>query len=110
MDQPGDTMGMAMRRERYQPGDSLVLDLAPGGGYVAWLHAPSAGVVYNVRVFGAVGDGVVNDRDAIEKAIDAAEVAGGGTVYFPAGNYLSGTIHLKSNISLYIDQGAVLIA
>ncbi len=110
MDVFGDTAGMVMRRERYSPGDSLVLDLAPGGGYVAWLHAPSAGAVYNVRVFGAMGDGLVNDRDAIEKAIDAAAVAGGGTVYFPAGNYLCGTIHLKSNISLYIDQGAALIA
>lgn len=110
MDQPGDTAGMVMRRVRYSVSDSLTLDLAPGGGYVAWLHAPATGTVYNVRAYGAVGDGVTNDRDAIEKAIDAAAVAGGGTVYFPAGDYLSTTIHLKSNISLYIDQGAALIA
>src|SRR5258708_2544296 len=70
----------------------------------------AASAVYNVRDFGAKGDGVQNDRDAIERAIDAAVAAGGGQVYFPAGNYLSYTIHLKSNISLYLEQGATLIA
>ena len=54
--------------------------------------------------------GVAINSDAINKAIDAAAAEGGGTVYFPAGNYLSGSIHLKSNICLYIDQGATLIA
>lgn len=65
---------------------------------------------YNVRDYGAVGDGVTLDSKAINKAIDAASAAGGGTVYLPAGNYLSGSIHLKSNISLFIDQGATIIA
>ncbi|HJP63023.1 MAG TPA: glycoside hydrolase family 28 protein [Mucilaginibacter sp.] len=66
--------------------------------------------VYNVKTFGAVGDGKNLDSKAINKAIDSAAGAGGGTVYLPAGNYLSGSIHLKSNISLYIDQGATIIA
>ncbi len=65
---------------------------------------------YNVRDYGAVGDGVNLDSKAINKTIDAAANAGGGTVYLPAGNYLSGSIHLKSNISLFIDQGATIIA
>jgi polygalacturonase len=65
---------------------------------------------FNVKDYGAVGDGVNLDSKAINKAIDAAATAGGGTVYLPAGNYLSGSIHLKSNISLFIDQGATLIA
>src|ERR1700733_11341856 len=65
---------------------------------------------FNVRDYGATGDGVNLDSKAINKAIDAAANAGGGTVYLPAGNYLSGSIHLKSNISLFIDQGAVIIA
>lgn len=65
---------------------------------------------YNIKDFGAIGDGLNLDSKAINKAIDAAENAGGGTVYFPAGNYLSGSIHLKSNISLFIDQGATIIA
>ena len=65
--------------------------------------------VYNIRDYGAKGDGVSLETAAIDKAIDAAAAAGGGTVFFPAGNYLSYTIHLKSNVSLYLDQGAVLI-
>src|ERR1700710_2287186 len=66
--------------------------------------------VYNVKQYGAIGDGQNLDTKAIDKAIDAANTAGGGTVYFPAGNYLSVTIHLKSNVALFIDQGAVIIA
>jgi len=65
---------------------------------------------YNVKDYGATGNGVNLDSKAINKAIDAAASAGGGTVYLPAGNYLSGSIHLKSNISLFLDQGATLIA
>jgi len=47
---------------------------------------------------------------SINKAIDAASAAGGGTVMFPAGNYLCYSIHLKSDISLYLDAGATIIA
>ena len=64
---------------------------------------------YNIRDFGAKGDSVTNDGDAINKAIDAAAENGGGTVYFPPGMYASYSIRLKSNISLYLDQGAVLL-
>jgi polygalacturonase len=66
--------------------------------------------VYDVRAFGARGDGKALDTPAINKAIDVAAAAGGGTVLFKAGNYLSVSIHLKSNISLYLDQGATIIA
>lgn len=65
---------------------------------------------FNVRDFGAKGDGQTLDSKAINKAIDAAVKKGGGTVYIPAGNYLSGSIHLQSNLNLLIDQGAVIIA
>jgi polygalacturonase len=65
---------------------------------------------YNVKDYGAKGDGKALDSKAINNAIAAAARSGGGTVYLPAGNYLSGSIHLKSNISLYIDQGATIIA
>jgi len=65
---------------------------------------------YNVKAYGVKGDGKTIDTRGINKAIEAAAADGGGTVYFPAGNYLCGSIHLKSNISLYIDQGATLIA
>src|SRR5258708_34409676 len=65
---------------------------------------------YNVRNYGAVGDGTNVDSPAIDKAIQAAADAGGGTVYLPAGTYLSGTIHLASNIPLLIDMGATILA
>jgi polygalacturonase len=65
---------------------------------------------YNVKQYGAIGDGKNLDSKAINKAIDAAANAGGGTVFIPAGNYLSGSIRLKSNVSLFLDQGATIIA
>ncbi len=65
---------------------------------------------FNVRNYGASGDGKRIETRSIEEAIAAATAAGGGTVYFPAGNYMSYTIHLQNNIALYLDQGAVLIA
>jgi len=65
---------------------------------------------YNVVQYGAKGDSLAFDTDAINKAIDAASTAGGGTIYFPAGKYLSFSIHLRSNITLFLDNGAVLIA
>jgi len=66
--------------------------------------------IFDVRAFGAKGDGKTIDTPAINRTIDAAAVAGGGTVHFPAGIYLSVSIHLKSNITLYLDQGATLLA
>jgi len=66
--------------------------------------------VYDVKSFGAKADGRTLDTPAINKAIDAAAAAGGGTVFFPAGNYLSVSIRLKSNIALYLDQGATIVA
>ena len=65
---------------------------------------------FDVRSFGAVGDGKTLDTAAINKAIDAAAAAGGGTVVFPAGNYLSYTIHLKSHVTLHLEAGSVLVA
>ena len=65
---------------------------------------------YDVKNYGAKGDGKKLDTKAIDKAIDAANAAGGGTVFFPAGAYLSVTIHLKSNVGLYIGHGATIIA
>ncbi|HKC66258.1 MAG TPA: glycosyl hydrolase family 28-related protein, partial [Pyrinomonadaceae bacterium] len=74
------------------------------------LGARQAATVYDVRAFGARGDGKTVDTRAINSAIDAASAAGGGTVLLPAGTYLSFSIHLKSNITLYLDQGATILA
>jgi len=65
---------------------------------------------YNIRTFGAKGDGKTLDTPAVNRAIDAAAAAGGGTVWFPAGSYLCFSIHLKSHVALYLDQGATIIA
>ncbi len=70
----------------------------------------ATGINYNVRDYGAKGDGKTIDSEAINQAIEAAAAAGGGTVYFPAGNYLSYSIRLKSHIALYLDQGCTIIA
>jgi polygalacturonase len=67
------------------------------------------GNVFNVKIFGAKGDGTTLDSPSINNAIDACAQAGGGTVYFPAGTYLSGSIHLKSNVHLWIDAGATIL-
>ena len=70
--------------------------------------APPAGR-YDVRAFGAVGDGVALDTEAIQKAVDACAEAGGGTVTLQGGRFLSGTIRLKSNVTLYVEAGATLL-
>ncbi len=64
---------------------------------------------FNVKDYGAAGDGKTLDTAAINKTIDACSKAGGGTVYFPAGTYLSGSIRLKSNITLHIGPGATIL-
>src|SRR5688500_8090846 len=64
----------------------------------------------SVRALGAAGDGKTLDTPAINKAIEAAAERGGGTVFFPAGEYLSVSIRLKSNVALYLDQGATIVA
>lgn len=70
----------------------------------------SSGREFDVREFGAIGDGRTLDSPSINRAIEAAVSAGGGTVVLSAGRYLSGSIRMKSNIHLKIDRGAVLVA
>ncbi len=64
----------------------------------------------DVRETGALGDGETKDTQAIQTAIDACQENGGGTVHFPAGRYLSGTITMGSNVILHLDGGAKLLA
>src|SRR5262245_14781944 len=70
--------------------------------------AQSSTPFYDVRQYGAIADGKAKNTEAIRKAIAAAAEQGGGTIFFPAGQYLTGPIHVKSNITLYLDAGAVL--
>ncbi|MGM9936123.1 MAG: glycosyl hydrolase family 28-related protein, partial [Candidatus Ornithomonoglobus sp.] len=63
----------------------------------------------NVCDYGVIGDGKTNNTETIKKVIDIAEQQGGGTIYFPAGEYLTGTIELKDDMTLYLDSGAVIL-
>ncbi|MEA3187716.1 MAG: hypothetical protein QOD99_1546 [Chthoniobacter sp.] len=65
---------------------------------------------FSVKTFGAKGDGKSLDTDAVNAAIQAAHDTGGGTVQLPAGSYLCFSIHLQSNVALYLNQGATLVA
>ena len=64
----------------------------------------------DVRTFGAKGDGQSVDTPAINAGIESLARSGGGTLYFPAGTYLSYSIHLKSKVGIYLDHGAVILA
>lgn len=76
---------------------------------IAFLHtAAHAQQYFDVTKYGAKKDSSAKATAAIKKAIAAAVKTGGGTVYFPAGKYLTGPIHLKSNITIFIDAGAEL--
>jgi polygalacturonase len=72
--------------------------------------APGLGVFFNVRNYGAAGDGKTIDTPAINRAVEAAAAAGGGMVLFPAGIYLCFSIRLKSNVHLHLEQGATILA
>jgi polygalacturonase len=67
-------------------------------------HAP-----FNVRAFGATGNGTTKDTAAFQKVLDACTAAGGGTVIVPAGSYLIGSIELKSRTTLQLEKGAPLL-
>jgi len=64
---------------------------------------------FNVREYGAVGDGRTLDSRALQTAIDLCAEGGGGTVYLPAGQYLTGSLFLRNNITLHLDSGAVIL-
>ena len=85
----------------------LVVVVAALAGAIAGAQSPGA---FDVRAFGAKGDGSTLDTEAINRAIAAAGRAGGGTVRLPAGTYLSTSIHLQSNVGLFLDHGATIVA
>jgi hypothetical protein len=64
--------------------------------------------VYNVLDFSAKPDGLTMNTMSIQRAVDLAAKAGGGTVYFPAGNYLTGTILFRNHVTIHLESGAVL--
>jgi polygalacturonase len=98
-----------------------MFSLRPSRALVTWLVVGLACIaggraavpdsrVFDVRAQGAAGDGRTVDSDAINRTILAAAAAGGGTVLFPPGTYLSASIRLKSNITLLLEAGATIEA
>jgi polygalacturonase len=74
------------------------------------LAASATDASYDVRSFGAKGDGYTNDTGAINEAILAASGSGGGTVVVSAGTYVSGSIHLRSDVELHLGPGSTIVA
>src|ERR1700733_8123422 len=72
-------------------------------------YAQSEGII-DVASYGAKADGKTLNTKAINQAISACSMAGGGTVIFPAGAYLTGSINLLNNVTLQLEAGAVLMA
>ncbi len=68
-----------------------------------------AQILYDVRDFGAKADGQTLATQAIQAAIDKCAAAGGGTVYLPPGSFLSGTIYMKTGVTLHLDTGCTLL-
>jgi len=75
----------------------------------AAVSAAAPGGVRSVLDSGAVGDGTTLNTAALQKAIDTCSADGGGTLTFPAGHYLTGTIQLKDRVTLHLDAGAVIL-
>jgi polygalacturonase len=95
---------------------SLIRLVGSGGAVVALAETARAAnpplartAFFNVRDHGATGAGKTLDTAALQAAIDACAAAGGGTIVFPAGKYLSGTLVLKSRVALWLHSGAVLL-
>jgi len=83
-----------------------VAGLAGGLESPAQTGAPTG--AYDIRAYGAVADGKTKCTGAIRQAFEAATAKGGGTIYVPAGVFLTGPIHLQSHTTLYLEAGAVV--
>lgn len=70
---------------------------------------PAADRIFNIRSHGTAGNGQVEETSAIQSAIDACADAGGGQVVVPPGRHLSGTLHLRSHVTLKLMAGATLV-
>lgn len=62
----------------------------------------------SIKAFGAIGDGITNNTTAIQDAVDRCHVLGGGEVVIPEGNFLTGAIRLKSNVTLRLEENSIL--
>ena len=88
---------------------SLGLKVLLGMLLLSGCRAAAQPRTFDVRDFGAKGDGTTLDTTALNRAIEACATAGGGKVLVTRGEYLTGTVHLKSNVTLQLDADAELI-
>src|SRR5689334_15402185 len=99
---------LCVRRETHLNRRDLLrlagVTLAPASAKTA---APSR--FFDVKNFGAAADGKTLDTEAIRRAVDSCHTAGGGVVYLAGGVFLSGTVVLKSNVTLYLEAVATLL-
>jgi len=91
------------------------LVLASTVGHVSFAEPPApeaapGETLFNVRTYGATGDGKTIDTPAINRAIEAVAAVGGGTLFFPAGTYVCFTIRLRSNVDIYLARGCTILA
>ncbi|MBO0912293.1 MAG: glycoside hydrolase family 28 protein [Acidobacteria bacterium] len=104
----------AMRRDFLRAGLGTVGAVLPALSYADSAQPGDASAarkgIFDVRNYGATGDGKTLDTPAINRAIEAAAAAGGGVVVFPAGSYLCFSIHLKSGVHLRLEHGSVMVA
>jgi polygalacturonase len=105
----------SMRRDFLRTGSfGMAAAAIPGVGLAGAAQDGDAAVaahreIFDVRTFGATGDGKTLDTEAVNRAIEAASRMG-GTVVFPAGSYLCFSIHLKSQVHLYLQPGSAIVA
>ena len=69
----------------------------------------AGGANFDVRMFGAKGDGTTKDTSAVQRALDACAQAGGGRVTVPPGTYLIGSVYLGDRTELHLQEGATQI-
>ncbi len=102
----------ALRRDLLKGSPLAIAAAAATIGRTALAEAPetSTEARFNVRTYGATGDGKTVDTPAINRAIEAVAAAGGGTLVFPSGTYVCFTIRLKSKVDLYLSRGCTLLA
>ena len=79
-----------------------------GTAFFAPSQAQQSPAVFNIKNYGARGDGKTINTQAFNKTMDACAEAGGGTVVVPAGIYLTGTVRMKSHMTLLLEKGAVI--
>ena len=90
--------------------DRAVAEISIGAGMELSLAVRRSEGTFNVRDFGACGDGISKDTEAIQNAADATYADGGGTVVIPAGTYLTGALFFRNGVNLEIQEEAVLVS